>query len=142
MQNTKTRPFVVTVLIVLFVIGVIASLISIISLTFPGTFLEPVWKLNPRAREGFAGMGGWSIVLMSVVCVTCLLTAIGLWRGLRWGYWLAVVVLIINMVGNIVNVLVGTDRRAIVGIPIVLLLLIYLWRSKVLSVSRKWTDQE
>src|SRR5215212_1951250 len=126
----KTRPFVVTVLILLFVIGVIASLISIISLTFPGSFLEPVWKLNPRAREGFAQMGGWSILLMSLVCVTCLLTAIGLWRGLRWGYWLAVLVLMINLVGDVLNVLVGTDRRAIVGIPIVLLLLIYLLRSK------------
>jgi len=130
MHRTRTRPIVVTVLIVLFVFGVTASLISIISLTFPGSFLEPVWKLNPRAREGFARMGGWSILLMSVVCVTCLVTAIGLWRRLRWGYWLAVLVLIINLVGNVINVLVGTDRRAIVGIPIVLLLLIYLLRSK------------
>ena len=130
MQQTKTRPFVVTVLIVLFVIGVTASLISVISLTFPGSFLEPVWKLNPRAREGFARMGGWSILLMSVVCVTCLVTAIGLWRRLRWGYWLAAIVLTINLVGDVINVLVGTDRRAIVGIPIVLLLLVYLLRSK------------
>ena len=130
MQQTKTRPFVVTVLIVLFVIGVTASLISVISLTFPGSFLEPVWKLNPRAREGFAQMGGWSILLMSVVCVTCLLTAIGLWRGLRWGYWLAALVLTVNLVGDLINVLVGTDRRALVGIPIVLLLLTYLLKSK------------
>jgi len=130
MQQTKTRPFVVTVLIVLFVIGVTASLISVISLTFPGSFLEPVWQLNPRAREGFAQMGGWSILLMSVVCVTCLLTAIGLWRGLRWGYWLAALVLTVNLVGDLINVLVGTDRRALVGIPIVLLLLTYLLKSK------------
>jgi len=130
MQNTKTRPFVVTVLIVLFIVGIAASLISIISLTFPGSFLEPVWKLNPRARGGFARIGGWSIVLMSVVFLTCLLTVIGLWRGLRWGYWLAVVVLIINLMADVINVVVGTDRRAVVGIPIVLLLLICLWRSK------------
>lgn len=70
---------------------------------------------------------------MSVVFITCLLTTIGLWRGLRWGYWLAVVVLVINLVGDLLNVLVGIDRRAIVGIPIVLLLLIYLFRSKVLG---------
>ena len=133
---TESRPFVVKVLIVLFVIGVAASLISIISLTFPGSFLEPVWKLNPRAREGFAQMGGWSIVLMAVVCVTCLITAIGLWRGLRWGYWLAVVVLFTNLVGDVINVIVGTDRRAVVGIPIVLLLLFYLLRNKSLISQR------
>jgi hypothetical protein len=137
MQTTETRPFLVKVLILLFVIGVVASLISIISLTFPGSFLEPVWKLNPRAREGFARMGGWSIVLMAMVCVTCLLTAIGLCRGLRWGYWLAVVMLFGNLVGDVINVFVGTDRSAIVGVPIVLLLLFYLLRSKALRTSRQ-----
>ena len=137
MQKTETRPLLVKFLILLFVFGVAASLISIISLTFPGSFLEPVWKLNPHAREGFARMGGWSIVLMSGVCITCLLTAIGLWRGLRWGYLLAVVVLFINLVGDVINVIVGTDRRAIVGIPIVLLLLILLLRSKSLRASQR-----
>lgn len=130
MQKTKTRSFLVKALILLFVFGVAASLISIISLTFPGSFLEPVWKLNPRAHEWFVRLGGWSIVLMSAVFVTCLLTAIGLWRGLRWGYWLAVIMLFVNLVGDVINVIVGTDRRAIVGIPIVVLLLILLLRSK------------
>jgi len=137
MQTMETRPFLVKVLILLFVIGVAASLISIISLMFPGSFLEPVWKLNPRAREGFARIGGWSIVLMSVVCITCLLTAIGLWRGLRWGYWLAVVVLFINLVADVINVIVGTDRRVIVGIPIVMLLLILLLSRKSLRASQR-----
>lgn len=133
MEKTTTRPFVVKVLIVIFIVGTAASLFAIISLTFPGSFLQPVWKLNPRAREGFAGIGGWSIVLMSVVCVTCLVTAVGLWRGLRWGYWLAVVMLCVNLVGTTINVVVDTDRRAIVGIPIVLLLLFFLLRSKVVT---------
>ena len=132
MKNLRiqTRPRVLTFLIVLFTIGTVASLISVISLTFPGSFLEAVWRVNPHAREGFARMGGWSVVLMSVVFVACLLTAIGLWRGLRWGYLLAVVMLIINLIGNVITVIAGTERRAIVGIPIVVIILFYLLRNK------------
>lgn len=127
---TKTRPLVVTFLIVLFVTGTAASLVSVISLSFPGSFLEVVWRLNPHAREGFGRMGNWAVVLMAVVCLACLLSAIGLWRGLRWGYWLAVAMLTINLIGDVVNVVTGTEYRAIAGIPIALALLIFLLRKR------------
>jgi hypothetical protein len=127
---TQTRPFVVTFLIILFVIGTAASLISLISLSFPASFLEMVWRINPHAREGLARLGGWAVALMSAVFVACLLAAIGLWRRLRWGYWLAIAMLSINLIGSIINVATGTEARAIVGIPIVLVLLIYLLRNK------------
>ncbi len=130
MSNTQTRPFVVTLLIILFVIGTTASLLAVTSLSFPGSFLELLWRVNPHAREAFVRMGGWSLVLMSVVFVACLLTAIGLWRALRWGYWLAVVMLTFNLAGNVINVITGTERRAIVGIPIVLTLMFYLLKNK------------
>lgn len=127
---TQTRPFVVTFLIIVFVIGTVSSLISLISLSFPETFLEAVWRINPHAREGLARLGGWSIALMSVVFLACLLAAIGLWRRLRWGYWLAIAMLSINLIGSITNVATGTEARAIVGIPIVLVLLIILLRNQ------------
>jgi hypothetical protein len=130
MLTTKRRPFVITLLIILFIIGTIASLISVISLSSPGSFLEVVWRVNPHAREGFARMGGWSVLLMLAVCVSCLLAAIGLWRGLRWAYWLAIAMLGINLTGSIINVVAGTEPEALVGIPIVLILLIYLLRNK------------
>ena len=130
MRTKKTRPFVIQILLILFVIGTAASLITVISLTFPGSFLEPVWKLNPHAREGFAGMGGWAVVLMLAVCVACLFTTIGLWRGLRWGYWLAVLMLIGNLAGDVINSIYGTERRAIIGIPIVLFLLFLVMRRR------------
>lgn len=130
MRSPKTRPRVVTFLILLFVIGTVASLISVISLSLPGSPLEVVWRLNPHARAGFDRMGSWSVALMSVVCLACLLTAIGLWRGLRWGYWFAMAMLVMNLIGDIINVIAGTERRAIVGIPIVLVLLAYFLRSK------------
>lgn len=47
------------------------SFISAVSLLFPGSFLEPMWRLNPRAHEAFAGMGVWAVVLMCAVCASC-----------------------------------------------------------------------
>ncbi len=124
----NTRPLVVTLLIILFAIGTVASLISIITLTFPGSFLDAVWRVNPNAYEGFTRMGGWSVVLMSAVFVACLLTAIGLWRRFEWGYWLAMVMLSASLTGDAINVIARKERRAIVGVPIALILLLYLMR--------------
>jgi Predicted membrane protein (DUF2127) len=126
----KTRPLVVTFLIILFVIGIVASLVSAISLTFPNSFLEAVWRVNPHAREEFGRMGYWAVVLMLVVCLACVLAAVGLWRRLRWGYWLAVTLLTINLIGDVINVVTGTEYRALAGIPIALVLLIFMMRNK------------
>ena len=85
-----------------------------------------MWQLNPRARVGFASMGVWAIVLMAVVCIACALAAVGLWRGHLWGYWLAVALLTLNLLGDIINVDLGPEPRATVGIPIVVMILVFL----------------
>ena len=123
---SKTRPFGVKALVILFAIGAFASFISTVSLSFPGSFFEVMWRLNPRAREGFDHIGSWSIPLMAIVCLSCVLTTIGLWRGRRWGYWLALIMLVLNLAGSLINFITGSEPRAIIGIPIVLIILTYL----------------
>ncbi len=123
---SRVRPVGITALSIFFWAGAVISFIAAVSLLFPGSFLEPLWKLNPRAREGFVGIGAWAILLMSAVCVACAMAAAGLWRGSRWGYLLAFILLIINLIGDIANVLLGTEPRAAVGIPIVLTILAFL----------------
>ena len=127
---TMTRPFGLIALVILFVIGTCASFISAVSLIFPGSFLEPIWSLNPNARAGFTRIGSAAIWLMIAVCIACLFTAIGLWLGRRWGYWLAVLMLVVNLCGDLVNVITGTEPRAIIGIPIVAVVLAFLLRKR------------
>ena len=76
-------------------------------------------------------MGVWAIVLMGVVCVACALAAVGLWRGLLWGYWLAMALLTVNLLGDIANVVLGTEPRAAIGIPIVVGILVFLMNRRV-----------
>ena len=126
MTKAEVRPIGITALSLFFLFGAGASFVSFISLLFPGSFLEPIWRLNPHARAGLGGMGVWAVILMGAVCVGCALAAVGLWRGARWGCWLAVSLLAINLLGDILNVFLGTEPRAVIGIPIALAILAFL----------------
>ena len=126
---SSSRPLGITALVILFAIGACASFVSAVALTFPGSFLEPIWRLNPNARAGFTRIGSAAIVLMAAVCIACVFAAVGLCRGRRWGYWLAVVMLVVNLGGDIINVITGTEPRAIIGIPIAGAILLYLLRA-------------
>jgi uncharacterized membrane protein (DUF2068 family) len=95
-----------------------------------------MWRLNPRGREGLAGIGGWAILLMSGVLVACAIAATGLWRGARWGYWFALILLVINLIGDVTNALLGTEPKAAIGIPIVLAILAFLLSRRVRKFFR------
>ena len=103
-------------------------------LLFPGSALDSLWRLNPDARLAFESLGYWSVVLMLSVGTACLFAAIGLWRARPWGTWLAVIVLSINMLGDLTNVFVRHDYRGLVGVPVagamIFFLLAYGHRSK------------
>jgi hypothetical protein len=120
------RPGGVTALACLFAVGVLASGLSVISLLDPNGPLEPMWILNPRARESFARMGGWAPLLLSVVCVACAACAYGFFAGKRWAYPLGVGGLIVNMTGDVVNAALGIEPRAAFGVPVVAGILWYL----------------
>src|SRR5215210_5903625 len=83
------RPLGITALGIFFAAGFLIALTSAISLLFPESFLEPMWRLNPRARTAFSSMGAWAPVLLITVSAACGAAAFGLWRGRRWGYRVA-----------------------------------------------------
>ena|SRR5215213_3694600 len=122
------RPRGITALSLFFAAGCLIAFTSAVSLLFPESFLEPMWRLNPRARTAFSSMGMWAPVLLITVSAACGIAAFGLWRGRRWGYRVATGLLVVNLIGDVANVVLGTEPRAIVGIPIVALLLVYLFR--------------
>jgi hypothetical protein len=125
------RPAGVTALAWLFAVGVLASGLSAISLLNPGGTLEPMWKLNPHARESLSRMGIWAPLLMAVVCLACAACAYGFFAGKRWAYPLGVGGLIVNATGDVVNAALGIEPRAVIGVPIVALVLWYLASSRV-----------
>ena len=106
------------------------SALAALMLLFPGSVLESLWQLNPRAKEGFAALGTWAVLLMASVCSACAAAAVGLWRCARWGYWMALLILSINLLGDTINAIVLRDWRTIIGLPIGGLMIIYLVRTR------------
>ncbi|MFN8475107.1 MAG: hypothetical protein U0822_23195 [Anaerolineae bacterium] len=90
-----------------------------------------MWRLNPQGREALAGLGVWATALFAGVSILCACCALGLWTGRRWGYILALAVLIVNIASDVVSAFMGMQLRAVVGIPIVALIVAYLFTRRV-----------
>jgi hypothetical protein len=125
-SSNPNRTLGITALAVFFLFGTLMSGLTAVMLAFPASPLQPLWKLNPRAHEGLHAMGLWAVLLMVVVCLACAAAACGLARCKRWGFWTAVVILSINIAGDSANAVLANDWRALIGIPIGGLMLLYL----------------
>jgi uncharacterized membrane protein (DUF2068 family) len=121
----------ITALSIFFLAGAAISLTASLSLLRPNSFLESMWRLNPRAQENLSSLGRWAVLLLAIVSLFCATAAIGLWRGSRWGHWLSIGLIATNLIGDVTNVLLGTEPRAIVGVPIAAAILVYLLSNKV-----------
>jgi hypothetical protein len=126
--TTSRRPTGLVASSLFFGFGALMSLLAALALSHPGGSLEPMWRLNPDAREAFTAMGPWSVGLMLVVSFACLASAAGLWAGALWGYRTASGMLILNLLGDLANAMVRQDLRMLIGLPIGGAMLWYLHR--------------
>lgn len=120
-----------------FAFGVTTCVLTIALLLFPGTALDAVWRLNPDAQVAFQSIGHWSIAIMLAVGTACCLAAVGLWRGALWGTRVAIIILIVNMIGDLSNALLNYDFRTLIGLPIAAAMIVYLARSEKLCAPLK-----
>ncbi len=124
------RPRGVTLLTIFFLFGALMAGVTALLLLFPGTAMDALWRLNPQAREGFVAIGKTAVLMMLIVCAACATTAAGLWRSTRWGYWMALAILSLDIVGDTLNSVVNRDWRTLIGLPIGGLLIVYLHRNR------------
>ena len=125
------RPLGITALGCFFAFGTLASGLAVLSLLLPGGPLKPMWRINPRGHEAFIRMGVWAFGLLVPICLACAAAAFGLLRGRRWGYQLGIALLLINLTGDVVNAGLGIEPLAVVGVPVVAVLLWYLLSPRV-----------
>ena len=125
------RPLTVTAISLFFAFGTLMSALAALMLYFPGGVLEPLWRVNPHAEEGFAVVGVRAVFLLVLVSVACATAAVGLWRCARWGYITAIVILSINLVGDTISAFVTHDLRTLIGLPIGGAMIAYLGKERV-----------
>jgi uncharacterized membrane protein len=104
--------------------------LTIVLLVFPGSSLDSLWGLNRDAQIAFQSLGKAAIWVMFVVGAACAFAAIGLWRKSLWGIRAALVILSLNIVGDLLNAVVRHDYRALIGLPVGAAMIFYLARYK------------
>jgi len=125
--SSAFRPGAPRILSLFFAFGVLACSLAALLLLFPGTALDSVWRINPRGHEGFLRIGPWAFLLLAAVAASCGFAAVGLWRNTVWGHRLTLGILGANVIGDSVNAIAG-DPRSLIGVPIALALIVFLWR--------------
>ena len=96
-----------------------------------GTFLDDIWVLNPTAYRQLTPLSrsfGAVFLLLAVVLASA---AVGWFRRRLWGWRLAIVVIVIQVIGDVVNLLRGDFVRGPIGIAVAGAVLIYLLRQDV-----------
>jgi hypothetical protein len=115
---------------VFFAFGATMCALTVVLVLFPGTGLDFFWKLNPEAHAAFQSIGNLAVLLMFAVGIGCAFAATGLWHGCNWGVRLALIILLVNIIGDLLNAFVRHDYRALIGLPISAALIFYLARHR------------
>ena len=118
----------IKILAAFFTFGAAMCALTIVLFLFPGTALDWLWGINPDAHVAFHSIGNIAILIMLAVGTACGVAAVGLWRSARWGVWLALVILLVNMLGDLFNAFVRHDNRALIGLPVGGAMIFYLAR--------------
>lgn len=105
-----------------------------ITLTWPGTRLDRIWELNPRAYRQLAPIGALAGIGFLVLGGVLLASAIGWMRRRLWGWRLTVGIIATQALGDLVNAIRGDVPGGVVGCVIAGTLLGYLLRPGVRRV--------
>jgi hypothetical protein len=104
------------------------------TLTWPGTFVDQIWVLNPTAHKQLASLGKPAGILFLLLGATLALAGAGWFKHRLWGWRLAVAVIATQVLGDLVNFFRGDFLRGGIGFGIAAALLFYLLRPEVKAV--------
>lgn len=85
------------------------SLLVGIVLLFPGSGLDRIWQWNQPAHAAFQSMGKWVGAAFLVLVIPAAIIAVGFSRGRRWAWWAAVLMFVVNGLGDVGSLIVMRD---------------------------------
>jgi hypothetical protein len=101
------------------------------TLLLPGTGLDRMWAINPRAYKELAPFGKAIGIPFLLLGVALAVAGVGWFKRFLWAWRLAVAIIATQILGNLVNVILGRVVEGAIGITIAGALLFYLLRSEV-----------
>jgi len=99
-------------------------------LIWPGTRLDRLWALNQPAHLALAPIGNLLGPVFYLFSLILMVGAVGWFKQRRWAWRLSVVILSIQIIGDLVNLIRGDVLRGSLGVVVASALLFYIWRSK------------
>src|SRR5690348_11508799 len=87
--------------------GAVMASFAGFTLIWQGTPLDRMWRLNPVAHEQLAPLGNLVGIPFLLLAVALALAAIGWFRRRFWGWVLAVVIIAIQLAGDLFNLVRG-----------------------------------
>lgn len=105
--------------------------LAAITLLLPGTPLDELWVLNPIAYKRLAPLGRTVGILFLLLGAALATAGVGWFRRRLWGWRFAVVIIAIQVVGDVVNCVRGDLLRGGIGVIIAGALLLFLLRPRV-----------
>ena len=128
MVKRSDHSFGLTAMAVFLVFGATMATLAGITLLFPGSFLDPIWRLNPEAGEQLRQLGRGIGIAFLGLGAAMVAAAIGWIKRRFWGWALAVIIIASQVLGDLVNAFRGEWLKGAVGAAIAGALLAYLIR--------------
>jgi hypothetical protein len=114
--------------------GSVIACLAGFTLVWPGTGLDRMWRLNPRAYGEIAPLGRIVGILFLLLGCTLAVASIGWFRLRIWGWRLGVAIIATQVLGNAANIFRRHFVEGGVGLVIAGALLLYLLRKEVKGV--------
>ena len=135
-MKRSNRSFGLTAMAIFLFFGATVATLAGITLLFPGSFLDPMWQLNPEAGEQLRHLGRGIGIAFLGLGAAMIIAAIGWIKRRFWGWGLAVLIITSQVLGDFVNALRGEWLKGAVGAAIAVALLVYLVRRNVRDAFR------
>jgi len=133
-MRPRTIPVVAAFLFAATAIAVVVA----ISLLFPNPLLDRMWELNKPGAAAFRAMGRVSGLLLLALAVATAAAAIGLLRGKRWAWFLAVAIFAVNGCGDVIGFVTTHDwLRSGSGVAIAAAFVLALTRPRARQYFRR-----
>jgi uncharacterized membrane protein (DUF2068 family) len=124
------EPRGITAIGIFFCFAALMAALAGTTLVWRGTVLDRAWALNAPAYAQLAPLGRTIGIPFLIFSVILLITAVGWLRRRRWGWYLGVAIIVIQLAGDLMNLFLGWLVRGGAGVVIAGLLLIYMLRPR------------
>ena len=101
------------------------------TLAVPGTAVDSVWSIKPRAYEELLGYRELSAPMFALLAIAMAFASYGTFHRRRWGWLLACLLFAGNGIGDAVQLATGGLLQGVIGVSVVTVLLFALFRPSV-----------